>query len=76
MLTGDLYSWSEAWKALDAGPVAQALDAAREGQAVSLTLAGERLARTWTRRPAGAWQRLKERFAPPNAATAAALENL
>ncbi len=76
MLTGDLYTWSESWKALDAGPIAQALDTVREGKSVSLTLSGERLARTWTRRPAGGWQRLKERFAPPGAVVATALEPL
>ncbi|MDH0865290.1 hypothetical protein [Mitsuaria sp. GD03876] len=76
MLTGDLYAWSEAWKALDAGPIAQAANAARGGTPVSLTLSGERQARTWTRRPAGAWQRLKERFAPVGASVATALEAL
>ncbi|WP_343642336.1 hypothetical protein [Roseateles sp.] len=76
MLTGDLYGWSEAWKALDAGPIEQALHAAREGGPVSLTLAGERLARSWTRQPAGGWRRLKERVAPPSASVATALENL
>lgn len=76
MLTGDLYAWSEAWKALDAGPIEQALRAARDGQAPSLTLSGERLARTWTRTSPGAWQRLKERLAPPNAVVPTALEDL
>ena len=76
MTSGDLYAWSEAWKALDAGPIAQALAAVREGRRVSLTLGGERLARTWTRKDAGSWQRLKERFAPPRLSVATALENL
>lgn len=76
MLTGDLYAWGEAWKALDAGPIGQALTAAQSAGAVSLTLSGERRARTWTRRPASGWQRLKERFAPPNVAVATALEDL
>lgn len=76
MLTGDLYGWSEAWKALDAGPIAQALGAAEAGRPVSLTLCGERLARTWTRQPAGAWARLKQRFAPASVAVASAVEDL
>jgi hypothetical protein len=76
MLSGDLYPWSEGWKALDQGPIAQALNAVRAGEPVSLTLSGERLARTWRRQPANGWQRLKERFAAPSAVVATALENL
>ncbi|WP_067069031.1 hypothetical protein [Roseateles chitosanitabidus] len=75
-MTGDLYRWSEAWKALDQGPVALALRAVQEGRPVTLTLSGERLARSWARRPAGAWQRLKERVSPPTASVPAALEVL
>ena len=76
MTSGDLYTWSEAWKALDAGPLAQALAAVQAGSPVSLTLAGERQARTWTRRDASGWQRLKERFAPTRVSVATALEDL
>ena len=76
MLTGDLYAWSEGWKALDQGPIGQLLNAARANQPVSLTLSGERLARTWRRQTASGWQRLKERFAAPSASVAAALEPL
>jgi len=76
MTSGDLYAWSEAWKALDAGPLAQALAAVQTGSPVSLTLAGERQARTWTRRDASGWQRLKERFAPTRVSVATALEDL
>ncbi len=76
MLTGDLYAWSEGWKALDQGPIEQALNAARTAEPVSLTLSGERLARTWRRQPASGWQRRKERFAAPSAAVATALEHL
>ncbi|MET0210577.1 MAG: hypothetical protein ABW220_16135 [Burkholderiaceae bacterium] len=73
MVAGDLYHWSEAWKALDQGPVAELLRRAQAGEPVALTLSGERLARTWTRRPAGGWQRLKERFAPSHVAVADAV---
>ncbi|WP_141100864.1 hypothetical protein [Roseateles aquatilis] len=76
MLAGDLYAWSEAWKALDHGPVAQALRLAQDGAPLALTLSGERLARTWERRAPGGWQRLKERFAPTHVAVATALEAL
>lgn len=75
-MTGDLYRWSEVWKALDQGPVAAALRAAQQGEPVRLTLSGERIARSWTRVPAGSWQRLKERFSPPTASVPAALEVL
>ena len=76
MLTGDLYAWSEGWKALDQGPIGQLLNAARANQPVSLTLSGERLARTWRRQTASGWQRLTDRFAAPSASVAAALEPL
>ncbi|MFN5046520.1 hypothetical protein [Roseateles sp.] len=63
LLAQDWAAWAEAWTALDAGPVAEALDRVRAGQPLSLTLAGERLAREFApRAPAtglgGLWQRL------------------
>ncbi|UXH79662.1 hypothetical protein [Roseateles amylovorans] len=73
MHAGDLYRWSEAWKALDAGPLTQALRQVREGGPLRLTLSGERLARTWERRTGGAWQRLRERLSPPQVRVADAL---
>ncbi len=73
MRAGDLYRWSEAWKALDAGPLSEALRRVRAGESLRLTLSGERLARTWERRPAGAWQRLRERVSPPQARVSDAL---
>jgi len=76
MMTGDLYAWSEAWKALDAGLLSEALHHVRGGGALQLTLCGERSARRWERRQAGGWQRLKERFAPQQVRVADALEAL
>lgn len=76
MMAGDLYAWSEAWKALDAGLLAEALHHVRGGGALQLTLCGERAACRWERRPAGGWQRLKERFSAPQVRVAQALEAL
>ncbi len=53
LLNGDLAAWAEAFEALDAGPIAALLAAARRGEPVSLTLAGERYARRFVPRPSG-----------------------
>lgn len=47
----DWAAWSQAWQALDAGPLA-----ALRGRAGTLTLCGERTAATWALKPPGAWQ--------------------
>ena len=47
LLADDVEGWLAAWQALDAGPVATALRALDAGQPVTLTLCGERHARTW-----------------------------
>ena len=57
-LRNDWAAWKTAWEALDAGEIAALLDAARRGEPVTLTLCGERHARTWTTAPAGAFARL------------------
>jgi hypothetical protein len=76
MMTGDLLAWSEAWKALDSGLLAEALRHVKGGGELQLTLCGERSSRRWERRQAGGWQRLKERFTPPTVRVADALEGL
>lgn len=63
LLAQDWAAWVEAWAALDAGPVAEALERVRAGQPLRLTLAGERLAREFAPRPparglGGLWERL------------------
>lgn len=73
---GDLAAWSEAWKAIDQGPVARVLRAIQQGESCQLTLCGDRVARHWVRHPASAWQKLRERLSPPHARVAQALENL
>ena len=56
-LRGDWRSWTAAWQQLDATECAQLVNAAGAGQAVTLTLCGERNARTWSSRPGGALRR-------------------
>jgi len=56
-LTEDWTSWAEAWAALDAGPVAELLRAAEEGQPVQLTLCGERHAQTFAPAERPWWRR-------------------
>lgn len=57
-LRGDWSAWTAAWQVLDAGDVAALLAAAQRGEPVTLTLCGERHARTWTTAPASAFARL------------------
>lgn len=66
----DWAAWAAAWQALDAGPLRQALDAARSGQAMSLTLCGERHAQTWHNAPRGWLARLTSAWRQPDVATA------
>ncbi|OYU27986.1 MAG: hypothetical protein CFE41_08425 [Burkholderiales bacterium PBB2] len=70
LLAGDWAAWSEAWVALDAGPVARALDLARKSHpSLRLTLCGERFAQCYSLRPSGALQGLWQRLSPPRANT-------
>lgn len=57
-LRGDWAGWEKAWQALDTGEIAALLAAAQRGEPVTLTLCGERHARTWTTAPAGAFARI------------------
>ena len=65
----DWAAWCDAWRALDAGAIADV--AAAGGQ---LTLCGERFARSYTPAPQGLWRRLTGAFRQPSAN--AALESL
>jgi len=60
-------AWAEAWQALDANEVAQALKHAQQGQPVTLTLCGERLARRFEQQAKSLWSRMSNRFSPPPA---------
>ncbi|HEV7914732.1 MAG TPA: hypothetical protein VGP22_13285, partial [Albitalea sp.] len=59
--------WADGWRALDAGPIAELLAAANRGDAVALTLCGERHAQRFEPGERSAWQRLTRhwRAAPP-----------
>lgn len=65
-LAEDWAAWAEAWRALDAGPIA---DLANLGDGFSLTLCGERFADRFTPAPVGLWQRLTGRRHSGPAAT-------
>jgi len=56
-LQDDGVAWSAAWQALDAGPVAELAASMARGEAVTLTLCGDRAAQRWQPRPRGfvAW---------------------
>lgn len=56
-LAEDWTSWAEAWAALDAGPVAEALRQAEAGQPVQITLCGERHAQTFSPAERPWWRR-------------------
>jgi hypothetical protein len=57
-LRADWSAWQAAWAALDANEIADLLAAAQRGDPVTLTLCGERHARTWTSSPVSALARL------------------
>lgn len=58
-LDGHWSAWAKAWQTLDSGLVLDLLQAAEAGQAVSLTLCGERSARRWQSGPRTLPQRLR-----------------
>jgi hypothetical protein len=62
LLAEDWVAWAEAWRALDAGPLAQLLVTARDALPVTLTLCGERNAHRFAAAPRSAWQALRARF--------------
>ena len=59
LLGADWAAWAEAWRALDAGLLARVLAQARAGEAVTLTLCGERTAARYSLQPRSLWQRLR-----------------
>jgi len=62
-LSEDWAAWSDAWHALDAGPIAALL----AGGDAALTLAGERHALAWRRTGTSVWQRLRAAWRRPAA---------
>ena len=73
LLAQDWAAWAEAWQALDAGPIKALLDAAHRGDAVSLTLCGERSAQRFENVVRPWHQRLRRHWAAtlPHAVLAA-----
>ena len=61
LLADDWAAWAEAWRALDAGDVAEWLEAARDGR-VTLTLCGERSAHRFESAPRSLLQKLGSRW--------------
>ena len=59
LLGADWAAWADAWRALDAGPIAALLAAVRAGAPASLTLCGERTAARFETRPRGLVQKLQ-----------------
>jgi len=60
---GNGAAWSQAWQALDAGPIQALLERARRGEPVELTLCGDSAAQTFTLQPKSLWARISQRFA-------------
>lgn len=56
-MLGDWPGWSRAWEQLDAHECERLNRAAQAGDAVTLTLCGERSAQSWSRQSAGEWSR-------------------
>jgi hypothetical protein len=73
-LADDWAAWAEAWRALDAGPLAVLMQRAGRGEPVTLTLCGERHAQRLETVPQSRWARLARRLrAPPVAPVLEAL---
>jgi hypothetical protein len=64
-LADDWAAWCQAWETLDAGPLAAGLAAARQGQAVHLTLCGERSSATFASRPRSLLHKLRASWSKP-----------
>ena len=62
LLADDWVAWAQAWHALDAQELAGLLAAAHSGEAVSLTLCGERSAQRFDSAPRSTWRRLADRW--------------
>jgi hypothetical protein len=62
MLADDWAAWADAWRAIDAGPIAEALARAQRGEPVVITLCGERFAQRFEAQPRTLWQRVAARW--------------
>lgn len=76
-LRGDAAAWIEAWRRLDAGPLAELLARAQRGEAIALTLCGERSSLRLTSAGASSWWRRSiARITAPRADAHALLASL
>ncbi|KNZ32733.1 MAG: hypothetical protein AD742_09980 [Methylibium sp. NZG] len=64
-LQQDWAAWAEAWRALDAGALSTLLANVERGDDVTLTLCGERRARSFGHRPQSLLKRLRQRWSAP-----------
>ena len=71
LLHADWAAWAEAWRALDGAEIARLLAAVRRGEAVTLTLCGERTAARYSLAPRSLWQRLRTTTLPAHDVLAA-----
>jgi hypothetical protein len=62
LLADDWVAWAQAWRELDADVLGPLLRDAQSGEAVSLTLCGERHAQRYDLAPRPAWRRLADRW--------------
>ena len=67
LLSDDWVAWAEAWRLLDQGAIAEALERARREEPVILTLCGERGAHRFESAPRSLWQKLGQRWSAPDA---------
>lgn len=68
-LRDDGAAWASSWQALDAGPVAELLAASAGGEAVTLTLCGDRSAQRFALQPRGFAGWARGLFGRPSAAS-------
>lgn len=77
LLAGDWAAWCDAWRALDAGLIAELLIRAQRGESeLQLTLCGDREARSYRLQPRSGWQRLWQSVRAPKADAIQALAAL
>ena len=65
LLARDWAAWAEAWRALDAGPLAGFHAHVETGNVATLTLCGERVAQRYQTAPRSLWQRVAQRWSAP-----------
>lgn len=66
MLASDWAEWCAVWRALDAGPIAELLARVRRGEAITLTLCGERHAQRYETRSSSWLNGLRSRWQTPS----------